>query len=347
LGAVFWIAITWLLTETDYGLANYLLSIGRIAAVFSTLGLDVTVMTFYPKERDAELLRQACLMTLLLSVTASILCVMLRLPLVAPFIISLVAFSMTAAVQLGRRMYQRYFHLCLSLGVLRLVLGILLCFFYGVAGVIVGYTLASILVGYEYMRLIRPTLRLGKVGEKINFSLHGLGMRATTALMNFADKIIIPHAFGMEILSLYTIAYQFFMMFSMLSIGLFQYLLPEKSSGARGRRVELLGMALATGAMFLGIAVSPYVIENFFPGWTAGSIIAIQISIVGTIPAAIANIRSAKYFSEERPVRVSVAYLASFVFQIVSILALGSVFGLTGLAVALVLTRAVMVVLIR
>ena len=56
-------------------------------------------------------------------------------------------------------------------------------------------------------------IALKKAKEKIGFSLHGLSIRGSDALMSCVDKIFIPIIFGARTLGLYAFTYHFFLMF--------------------------------------------------------------------------------------------------------------------------------------
>lgn len=345
-GAVLWFVLAKIIYE-QFGTVTYLLSVARTVAIVAIFGLDWVVMTYYPKERDSRLIEQSSTLTMLTGIAAVIFLIVFQMALLVPLLLVLVAFFMSLGIEVGRQRYDRYLRLCIIVATLRMTLVTVLCLFFGLVGVIAGYTIATLFVGYEWYKSLRPSLDFSIVKEKLNFAVHSFGARSMGVLLGLVDKVLIGIAFGPEEpLKFYALAFLFFTAFLMLPQSLFTYLLPERASGARRREVEILGVVLSAAIIFFGVFALPIIIQQFFAGFER-SILSAQIMTLAIVPATIANIRAAKYMGEERPRRVSATFTAGIVFELVALLVLGNTFGLTGLATALVLTWTIMAILMR
>lgn len=345
IGALFWFVLARLFSVSSYGEVGQLLFAGQLAGTVATIGLDITIMSYFPKERDEHLLEQACLTTGILGVAAALSLVLFNMALLAPLTIAMVAFAMTMAIELGRRDYKRYFYVVAVSSSLKLVLVVLLSFLLGATGVILGYTLAILAVSYDYLRSLRPSLNFTKVRDKLNFALHGFSFKTMGLILGQVDKVLVPALFGAFTAGLYLLAFQFYMAFSAIPLSLFSYLLPEEASGTKRREVEILGLLAAVGAMIFGIVASPIMIGILFPKFVEGTM-GVQIASLAVIPTTIAYVKSAKYFGEERPRRVSIAYILALFVELIGIIILGNLFGLVGLVLVLALTWTFMTIIL-
>ncbi|MFQ6085482.1 MAG: lipopolysaccharide biosynthesis protein [Candidatus Bathyarchaeia archaeon] len=351
-GALFWMVAANILQVATYGSITFLFAIGTAAASLSILGLNYTIMTYYPKEHDDGLLKQSCLLTSLVAIVASVIIIVWdaflpeSLLILVPYVFATIAFLMTAAIELSKQNYLRYLYLYATYGGLKLVLGVAFYFLYGLPGVIVGFTIPGLLMGYRYIGSLRsPDFSFGKVHEKLNFTLHSFGSGTISLLLYYTDKILIRLMFGELVLGLYQLAFQFYLAFSMVPFSLFQYLLPEEAGGRERRDVKLLGYLAAIGIVLFGVFGTPWVVRNFFPNF-GGSILLVQVASFAIIPATITHIRSVKYFASERPRRVLLAYSGAFVVEIIAFSVLGSLMGNLGLPIALIITQSTIALLL-
>ncbi|MFQ6085968.1 MAG: lipopolysaccharide biosynthesis protein [Candidatus Bathyarchaeia archaeon] len=351
-GALFWFVAANLLQVATYGSITFLFAIGTAAASLSILGLNYTIMTYYPKEHDDELLRQSCLLTSLVAIVASIAIIIWdaflpeSLLILVPYVFATIAFLMTVAIELGKRNYLRYLYLYAAYGGLKLVLGVAFYFLYGLPGVIVGFTIPALLMGYRYIGSLRnPDFSFRKVREKLNFTLHSFGSGTVSLLLYYTDKILIRLMFGELVLGLYQLAFQFYLAFSMVPYSLFYYLLPEEAGGRERREVKLLGYLTTVGIVAFGVFGTPWVVRNFFPRFEE-SVLMVQVASFAIIPATIAQIRSVKYFASEKPRRVLLAYSGALLVELVAFSVLGNLMGTLGLPVALIVTQSTIALLL-
>jgi len=135
LGGLFYLLCARILNVTSYGHISYYLSVGFFVGSVSILGLRTTVTTFYPKEGQDSLVREATLLTFLTGLVtgfvASLYVFLFPAPagsstvsgfqtmmrwlvggsvdfvFMLPLILGIVFYYMTLAVSLSRRRYHR------------------------------------------------------------------------------------------------------------------------------------------------------------------------------------------------------------------------------------------------
>ena len=344
LGAVFWFIMARLLEPGDYGQVNWLISIATLASMYCVLGWGKTVVTYYSKEGKGELLGGAVTIVLVASLVVGGVFGLLLEPSAGLLIIGLSLFTMMVSFELGKHRYERYMWTWIGVRLISLPLSIALYFWQGLFGVLLGYAIPYLIFGLpslKYMRGGNPGIKeaVGKVG----FAMKVFGADITAGSTRLLDKILIGGVFGMVTLGLYQLAYQIFAAMSVLPGILFSYLLPEKSSGAKTKEVEVLGILASTVLAILVIVLSPYVIPRAFPNF-AGSVELIQIMSLGVIPSTIALVKMSELYALERPGSVLLSYLAALITGVVGISTLGMWLGAIGLAMSVVLLHSVLAV---
>jgi len=344
LASVFWFILAGLLEPGDYGQVNWLISIATLASICCVLGWGKTVVTYYPKEGKGELLGGSVTIVLVASLVVGGVLGLLLDPSVGLLIIGLSLFSMIVSFELGKHRYERYMWAWIGVRLISLPLSIALYFWRGLFGVLLGYAIPYLIFGLpslKYMRGGNPGIKeaVGKVG----FAMKVFGADITAGSTRLLDKILIGGVFGMVTLGLYQLAYQIFAAMSVLPGILFSYLLPEKSSGAKTKEVEVLGILASTVLAILVIVLSPWVIPWVFPNF-AGSVELIQIMSLGVIPSTIAMAKMSELYALERPGSVLLSYLAALITGVVGISTLGMWLGAIGLAMSVVLLHSVLAV---
>jgi len=348
IGSVFWFIMALLLEPSDYGQANWLISIAMFASTFCVLGWEKTVITYYPKEGRDELVGGATAIVLVASLAVGVAMGLLIEPLVGLLIIGLSLFSMVISSELGRRRYKRYKWICVVPKLMALLLAVTMYSLIGLLGVILGYAIPYLIFGLLSLRYVyksNPGIREAR--GKAGFALRAFGVDITTGSTSLLDKILIGGVFGMATLGLYQLAYQIFAALGVLPGVLFNYLLPEKSAGIKTKPVETLGILTSVALAASVILLSPLIIPFVFPSF-AGSVRLTQIMSLSIIPYAVAMTKMSELYARERPGAVLISYLSALAVGIVGILVLGSGFGGIGLATSAVLlqtTLAIMLIL--
>ncbi len=358
LGFLFFFLAARMLGVESYGVLSYNISAGFLCITISVFGLPTAIMTFYPKEKNIELVRQAATLSFLLDAVASIVVLATVVFFKAPLLLAVLiiyggtAFTINIYFALGRQDYKEYALINTAMRVGQLVLLLIIYLFVALTGwfiswleelVLLGYAMAYLVAGYGYFKLLKFNFAFREIYAKWRFCLSAAVASMLTASIGSLDKVVIGAAFGMHALGNYHLAFQFLTGFMIIPTSLFSFLLPEKSVGKVRREVEVLGIAAATLVTLTGIVVAPYIVRAFFPDFE-GSIGALQALSLAVVPASVAYIKVSELYSKERAGLVMVSYIVMFIVYLAGIMLLGGWLQTTGFAVSYTIGQAILAV---
>jgi O-antigen/teichoic acid export membrane protein len=339
IGAVFWFFMAKLLQPDAYGQVNWLISIAMFASTLCVLGWGRTIVAYYPKEGREELVGGATLIVLVASLAVGIAMGLILDPLVGLLIVGLSLFSITISYELGKRRYKRFMWISLAAKFMIWPLAVLLYFMFGLPGVLLSYAIPFLIFGILSLKhLGSSNPGVGEAKEKAGFAFKAFGADTTSSAIGLLDKILIGGIFGMVMLGLYQLASQIFALLGVLPGVMFTYLLPEKSAGAKTKKVEVLGLMASIALACSAIILSPVVISWAFPGF-AGAVGIVQVMSLGIIPYAIVATEMSELYARERAGAVLISYLVALAVGITGIVVLGNYFGGVGLAASVVLLQ--------
>jgi O-antigen/teichoic acid export membrane protein len=360
-GGIFWLTIASISATHQYGELNYLLSLATILSSGSLLGLNLTLMAYLPKG-NVKLAQQAKLVVLIANCIIVTSWILITYNSVVGFlIVGMSLFTMTVAEASGRKQYKRFSALVIGQRGGQFALSILLYFYLGINGIIIGYAVSSLIFGIIFFKgLLKRSILSGHIkgdlhsqssgerterqqslfselGPKYRSILHTYSIGITQSLTMNLDKLIIGPLFGFTVLGLYQIGFQFLMFLAIIPISLTQYLLPLESSGNSTNRVRRIGLALAVIMAIILYLTADIIVQLLFPHYSdaTGSI---KIMAFGIVPLTVNSIISAKLLGSDRTrpiVLSSAAYLLSLFSLLLSI---GQMFGINGLAFSVVVS---------
>jgi O-antigen/teichoic acid export membrane protein len=128
------------------------------------------------------------------------------------------------------------------------------------------------------------------------------------------------------------------MFLSLIPASLEQYLLPEESSGKNKRQIKVVAFILATAASIALFALSPYLINNFFPAFSE-AIPLVQLLSLAIIPSTIAAILTASLLGNGKSKQVFIAGIIYLTTLISTLIIAGTTIGTLGLAVAVITAK--------
>jgi len=348
LGFLFFFLAARILCVESYGVLSYNVSVGFVGVTFTILGLQTAIVTFYPKEKNLEFVRQAATLSFLLDFAASTVVLAAVVFFDAPLLPAILiifggtAFSMSVNFALGRQEYKKYALIMTGMRVGQCALLVLFYLFVAFTGwflawleevILLAYSIAYLAAGYGYFRLIKFNFSFNEVRAKWRFCLPAAVSSVFTASIGSLDKVVIGALFGMYSLGNYHLAFQFLTALMIVPISLFSFLLPEKSGGKVRKEVEVLGIAAAALVTLAGIIVVPYFIKLVFQSFEE-SIGAIQVLSLSVVPASIAYIKVSELYSKEKAGLAMVCHAAMFAVYIAGIVLLGGWLQLMGFAAA-------------
>jgi O-antigen/teichoic acid export membrane protein len=335
IGGVFWLMLASILDASSYGVINYQLALASILATASLMGFNNTIMTYLAKGNEILLKQVSFLVLLVASVLSLILALLNQIP-AAILLVGLVAFLFTIAELLGRKQYRNYALVVMTNRGLQFGLSISLYYAIGLQGIIIGYTLSSIILGYRIFLINKASLSLSEIKPKMSFTMHAFSLSLSQSLSLYLDKLIIAPIAGFAILGLYQFGFQFLMFLSVIPTSLFQYLLPQEASGIERKVVRKLGLVVSITLAIISYFFIPYVIEWLFPNYTE-AITSAQIMVFGIIPLSLNSIMNSRLLGRgnSRPVLIgSVVYVSSLICLL---FVLKDILGLIGFALSVVI----------
>lgn len=348
LGFLFFFMAARIMHVENYGVLSYNISVGFLGVALTVLGLQTAIITFYPKEKNLEFVKQAATLSFLLDFVALVVVVVAVVLFDAPLLPAALivfggtAFSMYIGFTLGRQEYKSY---ALLITVMRVGQCVFLVLFYLFVAftswfmvwleeaILLAYGIAYLAAGYRYFRLLNFNLSFNEVYARWRFCLPAAVSSVLTASLGSLDKVIIGSLFGMHSLGNYHLAFQFLTALMVIPTSLFSFLLPEKAGGRVRREVEVLGVAVAVLVSLTGIIAVPFFIKVFFPDFE-GSISAIQLLSLSVVPASIAYIKLSELYSRERADLVMACHAAMFAVYIAGVVLLGGWLQMAGFALS-------------
>ena len=122
----------------------------------------------------------------------------------------------------------------------------------------------------------------------------------------------------------------------MLPIIVFSYILPQDAGGIPNKKLKRLVILSSVGIAIAGILLSPIIIPHIFPNYI-DVVEVIQIFSISIIPFTIGIIFMSEFLGDEK-IRIVLVGSAIFIIVMVSsIIILGNMFGINGIALGMVL----------
>jgi len=332
----FWLFLASVQNAEDYGKTNYQVAIASLAASAALLGLNTTVTTYLAK--GSEKINVQANQVVLIAGAISAVVVSVIDWVLSVFVIGMTFWMMSIYELLGRKSYKQYALANIGARGSQFLLSILLYYLLGVPGIIIGFAISFLLFSKQYLTSTRKfSLDFEEVKGKMKFASHAYSFNMSNAFLLYFDKLIIAPLFGYLVLGYYQLAFQFLLFLGMIPISFYQYLLPEESSGSMRQRVPLIGILVSVALTLALYASSPWILQTFFPHFM-DSLDALRITSIGIIPMMVVWTLNSRFLSIERTRYVLIGSAIYIALQISLIIELGGKMGVTGLALAVVLS---------
>jgi len=337
IGVLFWLVMAPLLGTELYGQVSYLLAIGILSSRISLVGSTNTLMVYGPK--GVKVQPPIFLISIVTSVIISIIVFFAFLNDigVSLFIIGYVIFTLVSSDLLGRKVYKEYAKYIISQKILLVVLALSLYYILGMNGVILGIGISF----FPYVIIIIKELGNGRIDFSSlksikEFIFNSYIMDLIGAFNGNIDKLIIAPLLGFILLGNYQLSIQFFQILVILPAMVFQYTLPHDASGNANWNLKKGIIILSVILAILGIVLFPVVSTIFFPEFT-DAIEIIQIMSIAIIPVTVVMTYNSKFLGAGKSRIVLVGSLIFLGVFVLSIIVLGNIFGINGVASAMVL----------
>ena len=336
ISGIFWFYFASLLGAEQYGEVSYYISIAVIASTLSFLGLGNAIIVYTAK---GEKIQPPIFLVGIISSIITLIAVFLIFSQIGMslYIVGYVIFSLATSEILGKKQYKNYSSYLVTQKFLMVGFSLFFYYYMGLEGVILGIALSF----FPYIKRIYSSMKNDKIDfslvrPRIGFIINSYALDLSRTFSGYTDKLIVAPLFGFAILGNYQLGIQVLAVLTILPGIVYQYILPRDSSGDSNKKLKKLTITISIILAGLGFILAPIVLPILFPKFIE-SIEVIQIVSISVIPSTINLMYISKFLGNELSKIVLIGSGIFLSVQIVSIFLLGELFGVNGVAAALVL----------
>lgn len=343
ISSIFWFSLASLLGAENYGHVSYLIAIASISSTISFLGAGNTIIVYTAK---GEKIQSPIFFISIISSAITLIAVFIIFSQigVSLYILGYVIFSLATSELLGKKLYGIYAKYLIMQKILMIGFAISLYYFLGVGGVILGIALSF----FPYSIRIYKSFKESKIDLKLikprfGFMMNSYALDLSRTFSGSTDKLLISPMFGFVILGNYQLGIQFLSILSIIPSIVYQFILPEDSSGNSNHKLKKYTIIFSTIIAFLGITLSPFVLPAIFPKFT-DAVEVVQIVSLSVIPSTINLIYISKFLGKGLSKIVLIGSGVFLSVQITGIVMLGQIYGVNGVATALLIATSAEVI---
>lgn len=339
ISAFFWLYMAALLGTTHYGEVSYFIAVAGIAGSIASLGASNTVIVYTAK---GEKIQPSIFFVVIIAgiVTSAILYLIYYNLGVSLYTLGSLIFGLSIADIMGRKLYRDYSKYVITQRIL--MVGFTLSSYYaiGLQGVVLGYGLSFFPYFFKLYKGFREyEVNFSLLKSRFGFMMNSYAFDLSRNFSGSTDKLIIAPLFGYSVLGNYQLGMQFLTVLNILPAIVFQYLLPHDANGNPNKILKKATIVISVGLTILGITLAPVVLPVLFPKFTE-AIGIIQIISLSIIPYAINLTYISKFLGSGSSKIVLIGSLIYLTVQIITIIILGKIFGVNGIAASVVLATA-------
>ncbi|MGI0022998.1 MAG: lipopolysaccharide biosynthesis protein [Nitrososphaeraceae archaeon] len=339
ISGIFWFYIAALLGTVHYGEVSYFIAIASIASTISFLGAGNTIIVYTAKGKKIQ--STIFFITVISGIITSMVVFFIFYNLgVSLYVLGYVVFGLATAEILGRKLYKDYSRYLITQKIL--FVGFALAFYYlmGPHGVILGFALSFFPYSFRLYRGFKESkISISVIKPHFGFMMNSYVLDLSRAFSGQTDKLIVAPMLGFALLGNYQLGVQFLSLLSLLPNIVYQYILPQDASGNPNRKLKKATILVSVFLAILGISLSPIVLPVLFPEFRE-AVGVIQIISLAIIPISINFVYISKFLGNGKSKIVLVGSGIYLLIQILSIIILGQLYGITGVSFALVLASA-------
>ncbi len=335
ISAIFWFYMATVLGAEHYGEISYFLAISGIASAISLLGAQQTLTVYTAKE--VKIQSPIYFISLISGTVASIvLFIIFHNSGVSAYTFALVLFGLAGSEILGLKLYSSYSKYLITQKLLTVVSSIGLYYILGPNGVILGMAISFLPYTIRIYKGFKETaLNFSLIKPRFCFMMNSYILNLVGAFTGSIDKLIIAPLVGFILLGNYQLGWQFLSILLIFPGIVYKYTLPKDATGDSSKKIKKITILVSLILTFLGIFLSPLIIPVFFPKYT-NALEVIQILSLSLIPSSINLMYISKLLGNEKSKIVLISQGINLSSWIISIIIFGKLFGINGVAIALV-----------
>ena len=336
ISAIFWIFLSSMILPEEYGEINYLISIATITSSLALIGTQNTLTVFIAKNK--EIISTLFLISFLCSVVGIIVLFLIfnRID-IGLLLMGLVIFTHGISSNLGKKNFKKYTTYSLVQRSLMVIFSLFAYYYVGVDGIIYGIALSYFLYVKIFINEIKkPFWDLHLLKYNKNFVSTNYLLMLTNAIMTQVDKILIVPILGLAILGNSSLALQIIAILSIVPSIIFKFILPYSATNTQNQGLRKKSILLSCFLAGIGIFILPQIIPIFFEKYTE-TIQIIQIMSFVIIPVTINVFYHAKFLALENGKIPLFTGIISSTIMVTGMIILGTLYGITGVAITYVL----------
>ena len=334
----FWLYLASLIGAENYGELSYLFAVIGIVAVFSSIGSGYTTIVYTAKK--INILPATFFVTIISSGIASIvLFFYLENFSLSVYVLTYVVFNLGIAGLFGRKLYQRYAKYFIFHKIMLVVFSLGLYYLIGNDGVILGFSFSFLVFApVIYKEFKQNGLDFSVLRPRFGFMANSYAIDLAKSFSANTDKLIIAPLVGLTLLGNYYLGMQVITVLAILPNIVLQYTIPKDASGTRSIKLKKITIIVSIILAVIGILFSPILIPFFFPQFNE-AVEVIQIMSLALIPRTVSMMIMSKFLGIEKSRFVILGAIIFLIVQIPSIIVLGNIFGLNGIAFSVLLAE--------
>jgi len=334
----FYLIFATILEPETYGEMSYMIAIAGTASIISRFGFPLSVVVYRAKEQHV-LSNQINMLAVITTGAAALILLPIEIN-AALLCFALSMFLMNTHNLLGFKKYKKYFWASVIRSISTIILPVAFYFAFDILGILLGLAISNFLGSIDFFKSLSSKIQsFREIRSHRTVLLNNFGVEASSALNRWVDKLLIFPLYGFAFVGLYQFNLQIMVVLMILPTSLYSFMLSEKSSGKKHKRLVSIILFVTIILVIFVIIFSPYMIEQLFPKFEQG-VNALQILIISVIPLSITQILKAELQAQEST-KVGYAGIARIASLLSFIAILGNLYGLEGLSIAVLVSAVV------
>lgn len=340
ISSIFWFYMASVLGAEHYGQISYFLAIAGITSTISLTGAG-NMLTVY-SAKNVKIEPPVYFISIITGFIASIILFFAYSNLgISVYNLGAVIFGLASSEILGKKLYKNYSKYLISQKILMVVFSIGFYYLIGIDGVILGIAISFFLYSVRIYKGFKGSrIDFSIIKSRFGFMINSYILNLSSAFSGSIDKLIIMPILGFTLLGNYQLGLQFLALLHILPAMVYKYTLPQDASGNPNKKLKKITILASIILATVGVSLSPLIVPMIFPKFTA-AIGVIQIISLSIIPISINLMYESKFLGGEKSKVVLINSGVYILVQVVSILLLGKLYGINGVAAAFVLASSV------
>ena len=299
LGAIFWVYIAALLTPEEYGEISYVVSIAAFASTLSMIGAYNSIVVLTAK--NVKIQATINFISSSVGIIASVIVFFSLNKIEIGFLIFAYIFTNLVIPQLiGQKQFKEYFKITVYSKILAVVSSLILFYFIGYFGIIIGLATPALLFGFKIIQTFRTVkIDFRLIKEHSRFMLSNYILNISDSVSGSLDKIIIVPILGFAILGSYQLGLQFFGILMIIPGIVYKITLPDDAQGIPNQKLKLITISVSSAIGILSFMLIPIIIPIINSAYN-NSILPIQIIAISVIPGTVASMYWSKFVGREK-----------------------------------------------